>query len=512
MSQVVIAPPGSGRGVSPWVLATLGLMVLTVVWLGLTGAGGVILLGAVGAIMAVLIWRNPVIGIAIYVTTFLFTYPAALRGVGNFTINNLLGMLLVPLMLISMLREGSLRLISVRPLMMIGAGVAVVVMAASFYHPTEDPLAQRLEQKIERSKRSQGPVLIQTRGAQQKAITRFVFLCFFVYFVRTPRDLKIVAATVVGCLLASYLTASSGEGAHGWGEGRLRVLGEAGTGVYAARNPNKLAFFLLFCLNVLWYSRRQIRNLIMYPPWMVLTASTFAMIPLTGSRSGMLNLLLFVGIVLLEGRFSFRKIAGLAMVTVIFVVQFGYEVNILEYALPEDISARLTRFDVKAEVFEEGVEAHGSAQARQQTFKASLLMIPHHPIFGVGVGNFSYERAVVDTTGTIGPPHNSYLWAACEGGLVTLIIFLSMFYWVYRALGRIERNYDARFSELDMQWMVNAMRTSLIGFMFFSMFADMWLHVFFFVLIGKCICLIEMHRRYEETGRLPGRQTVTVLP
>jgi len=466
--------------------------------------------GAVGVLVALTIWRHPVVGILIYITTFLFTYPSALRGVGNFTINNLLGLLFVPLMLITILREGSFRLFRLKPMVMIAIAVLTVVVSAAYYHPTEDPLAQRIQAKIAKSKRAQGPALIQTRGAQQKAVTRFVFLCFFVFFIRTPRDLKLAAGTVIACLLASYLTASSGVGPAGWGTGRLRVLGEAGTGVYAARNPNKLAFFMLFALTLLWYWRRAIRSVAMYPLWFLVTAITFAMIPLTGSRSGMLNLLLFIGIVLLEGRFSFRKIAGLTLVTMIFVLQFGYSVNVLEYVLPQAVSSRLTRFDVRTEVFEEGVTAYGSAQGRQKTFVAGLKMIPRHPLFGVGVGNFSYERSIVDTSGTIGPPHNSYLWAVTEGGFFTLAVYLAMFFIVYRSLSRIERNYDARFSEIDLQWMVNAMRTALIGFLFFSIFADMWLHVFFFVLIGICIALIQLHKIYEETGRMPGKSTVTV--
>ncbi len=311
MSQAAIIPATGGRGVSPWTVIILTVLVACVVLLGLMGASGLLVLAAVGAFVVAVVWRHPVVGILIYIVTFLFTYPSAFRGVGNFTINNVLGLLFVPLMLVTMLREGSVRLFKLKPLVMIGIAVLTVILSAAYYHPTEDPLAQRIQEKIAKSKRAQGPALIQTRGAQQKATTRFVFLCFFVFFIRTPRDLKLAAATVVACLLASYTTASSGVGPAGWGTGRLRLLGEAGTGVYAARNPNKLAFFMLFALTILWYWRRAIRSVVVYPLWFAATVMTFVMIPLTGSRSGVLNLLLFIGIVLLEGRFSLTCPLGL---------------------------------------------------------------------------------------------------------------------------------------------------------------------------------------------------------
>ena len=73
-----------------------------------TSGGGVRAIGAVfGVIGGFLVIRRPVLGIMIYLTTFLFTYPVWLRGIGNFTINNMLGLVLLPLMMYGMLREGN---------------------------------------------------------------------------------------------------------------------------------------------------------------------------------------------------------------------------------------------------------------------------------------------------------------------------------------------------------------------------------------------------------------------
>jgi hypothetical protein len=51
--------------------------------------------------------------------------------------------------------------------------------------------------------------------------------------------------------------------------------------------------------------------------------------------------------------------------------------------------------------------------------------------------------------------------------------------------------------------MVSAMRTALIGFMFFSFFGDMWHHIMFYILIGLVLSVIRMHQIYAETGQVP---------
>ena len=47
------------------------------------------------------------------------------------------------------------------------------------------------------------------------------------------------------------------------------------------------------------------------------------------------------------------------------------------------------------------------------------------------------------------------------------------------------------------------MRTALIGFLFFSFFADMWHHVLFYIIMGLALALIRLHQVYAETGRVP---------
>jgi len=494
---------GGGRPARLWTVIGGALVFLAALLLS-TAAGGAAIVTAILAMGAgVVVMRRPAIGILIYLTTFLFTYPSFLRGAGNLTVNNVMGLILLPLMLYGMLREGNTWLVRYRPVALLAAVVAVMVTSGVFYTPSTEYVNVRDQQKLETSRRAQGPALIATRNPGTKFLTRFVFLTFFVFFIRSPRDLKWVVGIIISCLLLTYLSVSSEAGPFGWGAGRLRVLGEQGAAVYAGRNPNKLAYFALFGLTLLWYARRAIKQPLLYPLWFVAVFIAFIMIPLTGSRSGLLNLLFFGGIVMMEGRFNYRKIVGLALITGFLIMQFGYNTSVIDVLFPSDVASRLTRFDVNTGVLDEGVEASGSAEGRLQTAQSALRIWRYHPVFGVGIGNFNTERAATDPMGTVGPPHNSYLWALAEGGLVTFSLYAAVFIWTFRKIRGLEWEYEARYGPVGLGWLVTGMRTALIGFLIFSFFADMWHHILFYIIMGMCFTLIRMHERYAETGVVP---------
>ncbi len=481
------------------------LVVLGSFRLAVSGGGLAVVGGVLAIVAGLLIVRRPAYGILVYLMTFLFTYPSFLRGAGNFTINNMLGLVLLPLMLFGLLREGNLWLLRFRPVAALGLIVAIMIGSSIFYTPPAEYSYMSLPdvRRVLTSKRAQGPALIATRDARAKFLTRFVFLLFFVFFIRSPRDVKMVVAMIIACLLMTYFNVSTAAGPAGWGTGRLRVMGAMGAAVYAGRNPNKLAYFALYGLTLLWYGRRAIRNPLVYPFWLAGVAITFVMIPMTGSRSGLLNLLLFIAIILFEGRFNYRKVLGVALVAAFVVIQFGYKVSVVDLVFPKPVASRLTRFDVRREALEQGLEAQGSAEGRYRTAMAALRAWRSHPLFGVGIGNFEIERAITDPFGTVGPPHNSYLWSLAEGGIVSFCLFMYFFVHIFRQLRMIEWEYEARFGPVGLGWLVSACRTAMIGFLFFSFFADMWHHVMFFIIMGLSLALIRLHRVYAETGQVP---------
>ncbi len=486
------------------------VLALASTFFAVTGLGSAALLAVAGVASAVLIVRYPFLGVLIYLVTFLFTYPSALRGYGNLTINNMLGLLMVPLMLYGTLREGLGWFLKARPLLYLILVGVILLTAGRLYNtqlPVEGRKAVELKRGFERSefgaRRFEGEDIVATREPAIKFITRFVFLLFFVFFVRTPGQLKAVVALLIGVLLATYFNLSAEAGPFGWGRGRLRVVGTPGTALYTGTNPNKLAFYALFVLTLLWYMRTRIKSALVYPLWAIATAIAAVIIPLTASRSGFLNLLVFVTIVLLEGRFSLRKVLGVALLAMVAIVQLGYGVSIIDVVLPGAVSERITEV-APGKLLEEGELARGSFRRRFQSALAAAWMVGHNPLFGVGLDNYQNAREALEPTADIGPPHNSYLSATTEGGIVTLGLYLAMFVWIIRRLHELTSDYSARFGPVDMEWLVRAMRTTMVLFLLFSFVADVWVNIFFHTIVGLALCTIQLHRTYAETGRVPG--------
>jgi O-antigen ligase len=108
---------------------------------------------------------------------------------------------------------------------------------------------------------------------------------------------------------------------------------------------------------------------------------------------------------------------------------------------------------------------YGSTRFHLEAWKAGLHMIKAHPIVGVGLGNFkplmpSYmtpgTNIVVDTVA-----HNMFIEVAAELGLPALLIFLSMFWFTYRTLGKLRRSSQIH---LLIRQTASALRAGLVGF------------------------------------------------
>jgi len=97
---------------------------------------------------------------------------------------------------------------------------------------------------------------------------------------------------------------------------------------------------------------------------------------------------------------------------------------------------------------------HASIQERLQLWARTLRMIQEHPLTGVGLGNW---RIVIPTYGTEGlrsntgtlhfqRPHNDFLWAASEsgilGGLLYLAVFVSVLVLAVSAIVRTPSAHD----------------------------------------------------------------------
>ena len=115
-------------------------------------------------------------------------------------------------------------------------------------------------------------------------------------------------------------------------------------------------------------------------------------------------------------------------------------------------------------------------------------------------------RFIIDPLRSAAAPHNSYLQALVEGGVVTLGLYLALFSVTIRDLVRCERSSEAmaRARRDGLEWVLAGTRICLVPFLVFSLFADLWDLVFSYFLIGLAGVLIQ---RY-----LPVAQSAPVRP
>src|SRR4029453_5079364 len=126
----------------------------------------------------------------------------------------------------------------------------------------------------------------------------------------------------------------------------------------------------------------------------------------------------------------------------------------------------------------------GSAQRRAYTLEIGAKIWTQAPIFGVGLGNWSYKRFLMAPARSTAPAHNSYLNALVEGGVVSFVLYLLLFRFTLRQLGASERppSVGRRPAAGGLLWMVSDVRICMLSLMVFAIFADLWeLVVFYFL-------------------------------
>ncbi len=513
------APTPSGRGSGsafPFAGLLLGVLGVASAAAAISGQAGLIVGLIIASGIAAFVVRNPFFAVCIYLLTFLLTYPPALRGfiLGNITINNVLGLLLLPIVFWGTLRDGPAWLLRSLPLLIMVPIAFILLTSGTLYNREVKGATGELVQTRQEEARGRRPQeriiagvqFIRTGDVRVRFITRYVFLLFFVFFVRTPQQLRAVVMVLIGVLMMTTFSLTTEAGEAGWGRGRLRVQGgTAGVALFTGTNPNKLAFYSQMCLALLWYARTQMRSSGKFLVWAVCSAIALAIIPLTASRSAFINLNVFFAILFLQGRMNAQRIAALSLLATIAVAQLGYNYNVLDLFLPPEASTRLTRLGPGPQgLLRAGETTVGSFQRRAGVFFDALDMVPRAGLFGFGMGNFARVRAIVDPTAEVGPPHNSYLSAATEGGLVTLALYLILYGWILVKLNDILRDYAGRFGPVDLEWLAQGMRTVLILFLVYSFFADIWVHIYFHIVVGLALAVIQIHRVYAETGHVPG--------
>jgi putative inorganic carbon (HCO3(-)) transporter len=195
----------------------------------------------------------------------------------------------------------------------------------------------------------------------------------------------------------------------------------AGQGFFA--NPNELAMALNLLLPfavVFGLTSKGIKRLAYFACAGILSFG----VVVSFSRGGFLGLVALGGVIMWKagrGKRATTVLAGLVLCCAFIV------------AMPSGYSDRLFT------ILHTQNDQTRSAQERQALFERAVEVIIHHPVIGVGVGNFGIY-SLKDKVA-----HNAYLEIAAELGVTGFIAYMVLIFAPLRTLKRIEREtYNTR--------------------------------------------------------------------
>jgi len=439
-------------------------VVVTALWIAM----------ALGAFLFI----RPVVGIVAMTALFLLaSYPELLQALGFLTVANLLGICFLVLVALHVLETRDLSFLHVRQvriLMVIG----VLFLLGSLYSDVLFPYLQKT--------RGRGMIIDKTEMMAHNFVARLVFLMFFCIFVRSRSDMKAVYVTL---MLALFLAVPSALWNMATGE--LKRGFRTVASVTQGSNANRLAMICLIQVGVwwFWYHARPttFRRLVA----MGVAGASMVVLMGTGSRSGLLGVgVLFLGLQTAERRFRVSApqigvMATAALVAILTVV-------------PAASWQRMISFNP-----EKGESGASSNKMRGETVERAWEVVLDYPLLGVGLGNFREVVRQVYNDEYFRPPHNSYLWAASEGGVFVLAAYLWLFAVTWgdmRQIGRLSHR------DPELSAFAGGLRIVFLLYGFFSVFADLWMAPTTYVLMGMGYTM----RRYFEG--LPEPAGIVIRP
>ena len=443
-----------------------------VVAIGTAAAGPLAVLPIFGILFFSLVMAHPEYGIALFMSTFLMSYPAVLQGTGYLTINNVLGGIFGILLTYKLYQEGDWWFVRRPEIQLLGYLIVL------FY------LANRLN--------GPDPFLLSLLGANMALaenlrtfFNRTAFTLFFINYIRTPGHLRMIYALALAFMVYTSFTGVQGvmgggglKGYRAYTGAESLVAGEVGL-IRSAGNPNRLAMFAILGIAGLWYLMQALRiaalRLIIIPVIGVLALAVF----MTASRSGLLGLGVCAAAIVWDQGIDIPKMLS-------FGLALGLLAVVAIQMVPEKSLERITNLP-----FTQGGETGegaGSLENRAYTWGVGLDLFIEHPIIGIGMGNWALVRFINDPGHSAGSPHSSYLLALVEGGILGTGGFLALIWRAWRNIRFAEPYVTQPGSPLaNLTWVLKGIKASILVLVFFSMFADLWQLVILFWLVGTSI-------------------------
>ncbi len=292
-----------------------------------------------------------------------------------------------------------------------------------------------------------------------------------------------------------YLTGDFGNNFWGFAQAPiLNIVGQTNQPRLAGPigDPNFYAQIMVtlvpLALNRVFAERRTLWRLLAL--WAL--AATSLTVIFTFSRGNFLAMMVALGAMTLYYRPSVPQIAVVGFVLVMLLP-----------FVPPEYTARLSTLtdflpgqgDVRNEV---------SFRGRTSEWIVARMMFLDHPLLGVGLRN--YPEHYLDYSSRLGldprrenrEPHSFYLEIAAETGIAGILVFLAIFYNLYRSIRMAQQRYtqaDAR-EHADL---AASFGFALIGYLTAATFIHAAFPRYFWLLTGLGLSLLQTSEHFLET-------------
>jgi O-antigen ligase len=256
-------------------------------------------------------------------------------------------------------------------------------------------------------------------------------------------------------------------------------------------NPNDLAINIAInfplCMAFMFADKNGLRRIL----WgLSLFALLFGVVA-TYSRSGMIAVVITGLICLWEFGVKGKRFMLLAATAIAGVLAVGFLA-----ASPRYISriASLVKRPAGAEI-SGTMESHGegSLQARSELLKESIRLMVHHPVFGIGPGNFPA------VTGEWRVAHNTYTEFGAEAGVPALVLFLVLLGSSMRRV-RSVRKLPSYKRDPEIRLWTSALWAAVTAYAAGAMFASTEYNLFPYFIVGYICALYQIAVKNESNA------------
>jgi O-antigen ligase len=210
--------------------------------------------------------------------------------------------------------------------------------------------------------------------------------------------------------------------------------------------------------------------------------SSVWMVMLTASRGGLMGIILSLALTwwfVLRGTRRGRPLAALLILGLL--VSVGLAPSVLWDRAATVWSSSPDQRNAEA------ASAEDSTEGRIRLLEASIADTLQHPIFGLGLGNFSvYQGNQGHSTGWYGT-HNTFTQVSSEAGIPALLLLIYLIWVAIQNMKKVSHAPPSEKVSFEIRQLANATRASILIFVFTAFFAHIAYEYLLYSLIGIAV-------------------------